>query len=557
MAAQTELILQTVVKWTETATKALNDVKGSLDSINKSAQTATKGTKSFTDKLKENEQWFQALWIWAWVVTAGMVIWIRWAVNEATNFENSLIWLRSIVEWTGWDFWKAEKFIQSFTSDWLVPVWDAATSLKNLLSRWFWLEEASTIMLRFKDSAAFWRQASLWLWEAIKWATEWLKNENSILVDNAWVTKNVSVMWKEYADSIWVWVGSLTTAQKRQAELNWILNETKFQIWDAAKLSDTYSWAQARSEAATLKLQQTIWTALMPAMTTLKTAITDIITPITKWAWEHPKLTSYIVLTITALSWLTAWAVALWFAIWPLIAWVKALWVALMFLTANPIWLTITAIAALVAAWVLLYQNWDYVIQKAWELWSWLADLYNKFGFLLWPLKLLIDTWVLLYQNWDTIKAKATILWSALSTTFQWIKSMTIEVFDAIYDYWVWKIQWIIDFVNSAVNIIKNSIKKTMDLASSVGGWISSVVSKVSWKRATWWPVWANKTYLVWEKWPELFTPSNSWQIIPNNRLWSSSWNSINITISWVFGSDAVDEIWDMLVKRLQKSVFI
>lgn len=40
-------------------------------------------------------------------------------------------------------------------------------------------------MDRFKNSAAFGRQASLSLGEAVKTATEGLKNENSILVDNA------------------------------------------------------------------------------------------------------------------------------------------------------------------------------------------------------------------------------------------------------------------------------------------------------------------------------------------------------------------------------------
>lgn len=57
------------------------------------------------------------------------------------------------------------------------------------------------MMNRFKDSAAFGRQSSLSLGEAVKSATEGIKNENSILVDNAGVTKNVSMMWEEYADA--------------------------------------------------------------------------------------------------------------------------------------------------------------------------------------------------------------------------------------------------------------------------------------------------------------------------------------------------------------------
>jgi hypothetical protein len=48
-------------------------------------------------------------------------------------------------------------------------------------------------MNRFKDSAAFGKQGALSFGEAIRGATEGIKNGNSILVDNAGVTKNLSV----------------------------------------------------------------------------------------------------------------------------------------------------------------------------------------------------------------------------------------------------------------------------------------------------------------------------------------------------------------------------
>ena len=40
----------------------------------------------------------------------------------------------------------------------------------------------------------------------MRWSapTEGLKNENSILVDNAGVTKNVAKMWEDYAKAIGV-----------------------------------------------------------------------------------------------------------------------------------------------------------------------------------------------------------------------------------------------------------------------------------------------------------------------------------------------------------------
>lgn len=179
---------------------------------------------------------------------------------------------------------------------------DAATSLKNLLSRGYGLQEASVIMDRFKDSASFGRQSSLELGEAIRGATEGLKNENSILVDNAGVTKNVSMMWKEYADSIGVGVGSLTLAQKREAEYQGILKETQFQVGDAAKLQDSYAGSVARAGAAQTKFSVALGTTLQPAKQAFFEAITPMIEGLTKFIETNPKVTATITILAGALT---------------------------------------------------------------------------------------------------------------------------------------------------------------------------------------------------------------------------------------------------------------
>jgi len=178
--------------------------------------------------------WTIALW--------ALSTWIIYAVNEAWKLESAMKGLESIVTWVGENFGNAQSFLTSFTADWLVPMNNAATALKNLLASWFSLDEATVLMDRFKDSASFGRQASLSLWDAVQSATEGIKNQNSILVDNAWVTKNISIMQEEYANSIWKTVTQLTEAESREAVYQWILKETTFQVWDAAKASQWYQW---------------------------------------------------------------------------------------------------------------------------------------------------------------------------------------------------------------------------------------------------------------------------------------------------------------------------
>lgn len=163
------------------------------------------------------------------------------AVNSASQVQSVFTGLNSIVQGTGNSFSEAQKFINEYTSDGLVSINEAATAYKNLLSRGYDTSQIEDVLTRLKDSAAFGRQASYDLGEAVITATEGLKNENSILVDNAGVTKNVAKMWDDYAKSIGTTAANLTQEQKIQAEYNGIMEETRFQIGDAAAYTKTFS----------------------------------------------------------------------------------------------------------------------------------------------------------------------------------------------------------------------------------------------------------------------------------------------------------------------------
>lgn len=162
-------------------------------------------------------------------------------IDSASQVQAAFTGLNSIVEGTGNSFAQAQKFINDYTSDGLVSINEAATAYKNLLARGYDTSQIEDVLTRLKDSAAFGRQASYDLGEAVVTATEGLKNENSILVDNAGVTKNVAKMWEDYAKEIGVSTNDLTQAQKIQAEYNGIMEETRFQVGDAAAYTKTFS----------------------------------------------------------------------------------------------------------------------------------------------------------------------------------------------------------------------------------------------------------------------------------------------------------------------------
>lgn len=203
------------------------------------------------------------------------------AIQAASDTQAAWTGLYSIVNGTGKSFSKAQGFLKEYVSDGLVPLTDAVTAYKTLAARGYEVEQIEGIMTSLKDAAAFNRQSSYSYGEAIKSAAEGLKNENSILVDNAGVTKNVAKMWDEYAASIGTTANNLTLAQKRQAEYQGILEETKFQQGDAAKYADTYAGKLAKLSTAFFNLKVTVGQVLTPIIELFLPIITKAINGLT------------------------------------------------------------------------------------------------------------------------------------------------------------------------------------------------------------------------------------------------------------------------------------
>ena len=196
--------------------------------------------------------------------TAAIINFGESSVKAATELKSAMTGLQSILDGQGRSFAVAKDFIDSYTKDGLIPATDAIIAYKNLASRGYDTKQIEQTMLALKDSSAFGRQASLSMGEAVRTATEGLKNENSVLVDNAGVTKNVAKMWDEYAKSIGTTTNNLTQQQKIQAEVLGIMEETKFQIGDAAKVANSFSGQILQLQFSFNNLKIAIGNAIMP-----------------------------------------------------------------------------------------------------------------------------------------------------------------------------------------------------------------------------------------------------------------------------------------------------
>ena len=259
----------------EEAKAKLQGIGTAADKTKKPLEESGKAGKDAGKDISAGAQEAQLAWLALAAVAVTAFRKMREAVNQGvadTNaYKDALRGLSSVADYAGVSQGAIEEATAKVTNEFFNAE-AAATSLKNLLLRGFSLDQAVNTIQRLQDSAAYGRQASLTLSDAVKSATEGLKNENSILVDNAGVTKNVAKMWEEYAKQRGISTAAMTQAQRVEAEYLGIQQETAAMTGDLASLQDTLSGKMAKAENQAYLLSK----AFGEANTQLKAAETDL-----------------------------------------------------------------------------------------------------------------------------------------------------------------------------------------------------------------------------------------------------------------------------------------
>lgn len=180
----------------------------------------------------------------------------------------------------------------------LLDVSSAATSMKNLLAANFTLEQSVELINRFSDSAAFGRQSSLSFGQAVSSATEGIKNGNSILVDNAGVTKNLSVMLEEAGFKAQDLMKAGQDTGVRMAIFNGILKETTGQLGDVDKLTKSSAGQMAKFDTTVTNLKIAFGKFIAEAVAPMLIKATDIL----KWLIDSPPAIQKLALTLVTLG---------------------------------------------------------------------------------------------------------------------------------------------------------------------------------------------------------------------------------------------------------------
>lgn len=251
------------------------NVKGLADEVGKLQQQSGKPLPDPTPRLRDGVSRTSGLVdelvkSMAGLLTLGAIKgFVSSAIAEFNKAEAGFRGLEAVANRSGLGIARAMEEAKSISEDGLVSLVESQKALQNLLSRGYNIDQAKQTIAALKDSAVTGRAAHLSLGEAVVTATEGLRNENSILVDNAGVTKNVSVMWKEYAAQVGKSVTELTQQEKVQAEVNGILRESAAFMGQAAEASGTLQGQMAKANTELKTMIGGIGQELAPAMAAL------------------------------------------------------------------------------------------------------------------------------------------------------------------------------------------------------------------------------------------------------------------------------------------------
>lgn len=519
--------------------KVVEVIVQAVDKASKTFDEVSKSSKKLEDALKSVKKYsWIAMTALAWVWTL--------AVKQAVQLEPVK---KSFDQLTA-SVWQNSKEMLSAlkeASKGAVSEYDLMLSANRSLKLWVASNtEDMTDLMKIARlyGQQMWQDVTQSFNDIVTWLWRW----SPMILDNLWIIIDSEKAYEEYAQKIWKASNELTKQEKTQALVNATLEEWRKKLEEYGEPAQTMGERLQALKNSFQEMATRVGEALIPVLEKVLEKITPIIEKVSNRIAENPELASKILLIWTAVAWVTfalsnilpvltsvitlLWTTWTWFVgALGLVFWWLALLEQKIVSTDEQLAIYYQQVVDLNSAydaWLISEEEYRAKMEeletqiqatkeKSQTFWQYLKDSLNE----------------TLYDILHPVKSFKEIMndWKAVLPQIQ-------EKFEALKE----KIQWFIDKVRSAIDAIKEFARESAKewLASwIVSAGVSVAKSIIKWK-AVWWPVSANTPYIVGENWPELFVPSNSWTIVPNDQMW---WIVVNVNFGGVAINNGSDEM--------------
>lgn len=297
--------------------------------------------------------------------------------------------------------------------------------------------------------------------------TPLLQSINTLLVALQPLTENIGAGLEWFWTNVLLPIGSWTLQEAVPTFLNMLASGISVvnSVLEALQPLGTWLWDSFLQPLGR-------WTGdiIIGAMET----VAGLLDRFSGWVAENQELVQGIATVIGSFA--TAWglvsgAVTIWNGIATIASGVTtALGTAIGFLT-SPIGIAVAAIGGIIAAGVLLYQNWDTVKEKAAQLGEWIS---GKWEFVKTKT---VEIWenvsTFISETWTNIIGWAVEKFESIKTTISdaWdaVKTKTVEIWDGIIETLTGLPEKLLELGKSAINGFLNGI---VEVVSNIKGWI-------------------------------------------------------------------------------------
>jgi hypothetical protein len=200
------------------------------------------------------------------------------SIKVAQDYSNAMAGLSSAANSFGHNAGEVRTIAKQASSDGLVPLTANAAALRNLMQSGLGLDQATTLLERMKDEAAYGRANTIDYGTAVENLGQAFRSEQSALGNLSGHQANFSEALEIGAAALGKTVAQLSAAERLQAKYIGYLQQGAYAQGDAAKYAATAAGEQARANFQWQNAQRILGTGLLPAVTMLRQGFVQMIT---------------------------------------------------------------------------------------------------------------------------------------------------------------------------------------------------------------------------------------------------------------------------------------